>query len=172
MKWINYRIQIALASALLVGAGGVSQVTSAASTRSAHSPLHPSRSERRSAANAYVTAYDALVAAAFKASSLENSPNVLTKRKGIREELSARERFDLAVRSLHIPTSATRDALKVETSDHLLETDLRHLELEGKGIVNGDPLNFYLAVAALANYLGVESTTWPPATPAGPTAGD
>ena len=92
--------------------------------------------------------------------------------KGLGAELAARKRFDEVLRSLPIPTSAGHDILRVETTDHLIEVDLRHLEVEGKGIVNSDPLHFYLAVASLAKYLGVESTTWPPASPAGPTAGD
>jgi len=125
-----------------------------------------------SAAKTFVAAYDALVTAAFKAAIKENSPNVRTERKGIGAELAARERFDAVTRSLPIPSSAEHHVLKVLASDHLIEVDLGHLESKGKGIVNGDPLNFYNAVAALAKYLGVETKTWPPVTPAGPTAGD
>ena|ERR1017187_6691270 len=172
MKWLNCRILIALASALLVSACSTSQATSSISTRSAQIKMHSSRAETKSAANIYVAAYDALVTATFKASVMDNSPNVLTKRKGIDEELAARERFDTKMRLLPIPSSAKHDVLKVMASDHLIEVDLRHLEVKGKGIVNRDPLNFYIAVAALAKYLSVETTTWPPVTPSGPTAGD
>jgi hypothetical protein len=172
MKWVSYRIPIALAAALFVSTCSPSQVASSASSDSSQGTTHHSRAETNSAAKIFVVAYDSLVAAAFKAAVMENSPNVRTKRKGIGSELAARERFDAVTRSLPISLSAKHHVLKVVASDHRIEVDLGHLESKGKGIVNGDPLNFYIAVAALAKYLGVETKTWPPVTPAGPTAGD
>lgn len=172
MKWSSYRIPIVLVSVLIVSACSTSQVSSSASRGSAQRATHATRAETRSAANIYVAAYDTLVAAAFKASIKENSPNAITRRKGIGAELDARERFDSKVRAMPLATSAVNKMLKVVASDHLIEVDLGHLEAKGKGIVNGDPLHFYIAVAALAKYLGVETKTWPPVTPAGPTAGD
>ncbi|MGC1419449.1 MAG: hypothetical protein WA786_04940 [Acidimicrobiales bacterium] len=172
MKWVSVRISITCAPVFLIAICTMLQVASSASIRFAQRPMHPSRSNATSTASTFVAAYDTLVAAAFTASNMENSPNVLTRMKGLGAELAARKRFDEVLRSLPIPTSAGHDILRVETTDHLIEVDLRHLEVEGKGIVNSDPLHFYLAVASLAKYLGVESTTWPPASPAGPTAGD
>ena len=172
MKWVSHRIPIALAAALLVSVCGTSQVASSASSESSQSTTHSSRAERNSAAKIFVAAYDALATVAFKAAIMENSPNALIKRKGIGAELAARGRFDEVTRSLPIPSSAKHHVLKVVASDHRIEVDLGHLESKGKGIVNADPLNFYIAVAALAKYLGVETKTWPPVTPAGPTAGD
>jgi len=119
-----------------------------------------------------VAAYDTLVTATFRASAMENSTNPSRVRRGVEAELAARETFDAAVRSLSAPSSAKRDAVTVESDDRLIESDLRGLSATAKGITNRDPLDFYLAVDALAGELGVESTTWPPVTPAGPTAGD
>jgi hypothetical protein len=172
MKWVNYRIPIALAAALLVSVCSTSQVASSASSESSQSTAHPLRAETNSAAKIFVAAYDALATAAFKAAVMENSPNVRTKRKGIGAELVDREKFDAVMRSLPIPSSAKHQVWNVVASDHLIEVDLEHLESKGKGIVNGDPLNFYIAVVALAKDLSVETKTWPPVTPAGPTAGD
>jgi hypothetical protein len=172
MKWVNYRIPITFAAALLLSACSTSQAAHSASSESSQSTTHLSRAETNSAAKIFVAAYDALVTAAFKAAVMENSPNVRTKRKGIGAELVARERFDAVLRSLPIPSSAKHHVWSVVASDHLIEVDLKDLESKGKGIVNGDPLNFYIAVAALAKDLSVETKTWPPVTPAGPTAGD
>ncbi len=172
MKCSSASVPIAVASAFLLATCGIWQMASSASVRPERIPIHLSRSHAPSTASAFVAAYDALVAAAFKASYMEDSPNVQTRKKGIDAELTARMRFDEALRSLPIPASAEHNVLRVEKTDHLIEFDLRHLEVEGKGIVNSDPLHFYLAVASLAKYLGVESTTWPPESPAGPTAGD
>ncbi len=172
MKLVSYRIPSALAAALLVSACSTSQVASSASSEPSQSTTHLARAETNSAAKIFVAAYDALATTAFKAAVMENSPNALIKRKGIGAELAARRRFDATTRSLPIPSSAKHHVLEVVASDHLIEVDLGHLESKGKGIVNGDPLSFYVAVAALAKYLGVETKTWPPVTPAGPTAGD
>ena len=172
MKWVSYGVPVTLVSALLISAYNSPQVTPSVSIASAQGNIQPTRAEIQSVAKIYVATYDALVVATFKAAIMENSPNTLTRRNGVFAELGARKKFDSMLRSLTIPSSAQHDVLKVVTSDLRIELDLRELHAPARGIVNGDPLNFYLAVAALAKDLGVETTTWPPVTPAGPTAGD
>ncbi|MGD0054032.1 MAG: hypothetical protein ABSC34_01155 [Acidimicrobiales bacterium] len=169
MKWASPGVVAALVALLLVTPSDSSQAPVTYSIANAPHEVSPSRSQ---AARMFVAAYDALVAATFEAAIKENSSNRASQMRGVAEELAAREAFDTAVRTISVPTGARRVATEVVTRDRLIEADLRGLNADSKGITNGDPLNFYLAVDALAKQLGVATKSWPPVTPAGPTAGD
>ena len=172
MKWVNYWLTIALASALSVVAWNTEPLLASVSVPYAQSKTLGPRPQTQSAAKIFVTVYDSLVVATLKAAVKENSLSVPVERQGVVAEFTSRRAFDAKMLSLPFPSSVRREVSKIVKWDRRIEMDLRALNAKVKGIVNSDPLNFYLAVAALAKDLGVKTRTWPPVAPAGPTAGD